>query len=272
MPDRWTLFRIGAVVPAAAVMLLSPASKQENGPAGPPRPADVVTNTIGMRLVYVPPGEFTMGSAVDEAGRHEDEVQHHVTISRGFYLGVTEVTQAQWQRVMNFNRSETKGDDLPASRLSWRHAETFCRKLGEAEGRTYRLPREAEWEYACRAGTTGPFAGTGKLDEMAWHMDNSGDQPHPVGGMRPNAWGLYDMHGSVLEWCADLYGRDYPAEAVTDPCGPATGTYRVARGGSWRHFARACRSAARASFNPAYQLDQLGLRVLMEPTNNGEGR
>jgi len=272
MADKRTLFRTQSVPLAAAMMLLPAGCKQENVPADPPGAGDAVTNSIGMKLVYVPPGGFTMGSGVDEAGRHEDELQHHVTISRGFYIGATEVTQRQWQRIMGFNRSETKGDDLPASRLSWHHAETFCKKLSQAEGRAYRLPTEAEWEYACRAGATGAFAGTGKLDEMGWHVDNSGERPRPVGGKKPNAWGLYDMHGGVFEWCADFYGRDYPTGAVTDPRGPATGGYRVARGGSWGHFARACRSAARASFNPAYQLDQVGLRVVMEPADHSNGR
>ena len=260
-------------------MLAAGCEQNADEPPGPAagaprarRAGDVVANSIGMKLAYVPPGKFVMGSPVDEPGRHNDESTHHVTISRGFYLGVTEVTQAQWKRVSGFNRSETKGDDLPVSRISWRHADAFCKKLGQAEGRTYRLPTGAEWEYACRAGTQGPFAGTGTLDEMGWHMDNSGERPHAVGGRKPNAWGLYDMHGNVAEWCADWYRPDGPAGASTDPRGAAEGKYRVARGGSWGHFPRACRSAARANFNPAYQLDQLGLRVVMEPANHNNGR
>ena len=262
-----------AVALSCCAMAFSLACTDQTAPLGPETagssaaPDGVVTNSVGMKFAYCPPGRFTMGSPIDEPGRHDDEGQHPVTIGRGFYLGVTEVTQGQFQRVMGFNRSEIKGDDLPVNRISWGHADVFCKKLSLLTGRRYRLPTEAEWEYACRAGAAGPFAGSGKLDEMGWHMDNSDEAPHPVAARQPNAWGLYDMHGGVLEWCADWYARDYPAEAVADPNGPVSGKYRVARGGSWGHFARACRSAARANFNPAYQLEHLGLRVLMDPND-----
>jgi formylglycine-generating enzyme required for sulfatase activity len=225
-----------------------------------------------MKLAYVPAGEFVMGSPAAEAGRHDDETQHRVRISRPFYLGVTEVTQAQWVALGGAVRSQAKADNLPVAKVSWSDAVAFCRKLSQKEGHRYRLATEAEWEYACRAGAAGPFAGTCKADEMAWHMDNSDDQPHAVGAKKPNAWGLYDMHGNVMEWCSDWYAPAPSSSAATDPAGPEQGKYRVARGGSYGHFARACRSAARASFNPAYQLDQLGLRVAMDIDPNDPRR
>ena len=263
-------------VSAAAMLLPAGCSRRAARPAKPaaatpPRPGDVISNALGMKFAYVPAGEFAMGSGVDEAGRHDDEAQRRVRITRGFYIGVTEVTQARWQAVMGFNRSEVKSDDLPVSRISWSHAVEFCRRLTKRDGKSYRLPTEAEWEYACRAGSPGPFAGTGKLDEMGWHIDNSDEQPHPAAQKKPNAWGLYDMHGNVAEWCADRYAREYPSGEAADPTGPAAGTSRVARGGSCKHFARACRSAARASYNPAYQLQQLGLRVVMDAPDQTKG-
>jgi formylglycine-generating enzyme required for sulfatase activity len=246
--------------PATAMAATVPAS----GPASTTGAGATMVNSVGMKFLHVPPGEFRMGSDPAEPGRHDDETAHDVKITRGFWIAATEVTQAQWQKVMGLNRAEPKGENLPASRLSWPQAVEFCRKLSQAEGRTYRLPTEAQWEYACRAGAAEPYSG-GKLDEVAWHMDNSGEAPHEVAGKKPNAWGLYDMHGNAAEWCRDLYQRDLGPAPAGDPAGPAEGNARVVRGGSWGHFARACRSAARASFNPAYPLERVGLRVIIEP-------
>ena len=231
-------------------------------PANPGH-GDTMTNSVGMTFVYVPPGEFRMGSDVAEPGRHDDEAAHDVKITRGFWIAATEVTQARWEMVSGFNRAEPKGENLPASRLSWPQAVEFCRKLSRAERRIYRLPTEAQWEYACRAGSAVADSG-GELDEVAWHMDNSGETPRDVAGKKPNAWGLHDMHGNAAEWCRDFYQRDLGSGPAVDPSGPAEGNARVVRGGSWGHFARACRSAARASFNPAYPLERVGLRVIIE--------
>jgi len=217
-----------------------------------------------MKLAYIPAGCFDMGSPPDEKGRQTDEFQHRVILTRPFYIAVTEVTQAQWQAVMGDVQCHFKGDNLPVEKVSWYEAVTFCKRLSQKEGKTYRLPTEAEWEYACRAGATGPFAGPGKLDEIGWYRANSKGQTHPVATKKPNAWGLYDMHGNVSEWCSDYYSPDYPQATVTDPVGPAEGKYRVIRGGSWDYFARGCRCAARSSAPPSYQLKQTGLRVVME--------
>lgn len=229
-----------------------------------PEPGETITNSIGMKLAYIPPGRFLRGTPWEQPGRQYDERPHAVRITKPFRIGVTEVTQAQWEAVMGANRSNFKGANLPVEKISWREAVEFCERLSRKEGRTYRLPTEAEWEYACRAGATGPFAGTGRLDDMAWYDANSNGATRPVGTKQPNAWGLYDMHGNVAEWCSDIYDADYPKAEAVDPTGPSEGTFRVIRGGSWAHFPLACRSAARNSAPPSYQLRETGFRVVLE--------
>ena len=249
------------VLPAAGIVcsIQGCKAKKQNT-----EPGNVIVNSIGMKLAYIPAGKFDMGSPLDEKGRQEDEFQHRVKLTQPFRIGVTEVTQAQWEAVMSYNRSNFKGGDLPVEKISWRDAVTFCKKLSEKEGKIYRLATEAEWEYACRAGATGAFSGTGNLNEMGWYEANSEQKSHPAAAKRPNGWGLYDMHGNVSEWCGDRYSPDYPEELVTDPVGPAKGSYRVIRGGSWGYFARSCRCAARSSAPESYQLKQTGFRVVME--------
>jgi formylglycine-generating enzyme required for sulfatase activity/N-acetylneuraminic acid mutarotase len=229
-----------------------------------PDPGDTITNSIGMKLAYIPPGKFMMGSPLQEENRQYDECPHAVRLTRAFRIGTTEVTQSQWEAVMGVNRSNFKGADLPVEKVSWREAVEFCEKLGRKEGKTYRLPTEAEWEYACRAGSGGPFAGAGRLDDMGWYEANSGETTHPGGTRQPNAWGLYDMHGNVSEWCRDTYSADYPQKEVADPTGPTEGTYKVIRGGSWGHFPPSCRRAARNSAPPSYQFRETGFRVVLE--------
>jgi len=227
-------------------------------------PGSVIVNSIGMKLAYIPADEFEMGSPLDEQGRQEDEFLHRVKLTKPFFIGVTEVTQSQWEAVMGYNRSNFRGEDLPVEKVSWRDAAAFCEKLSEKEGKRYRLPTEAEWEYACRAGARGAFGGIGNIDDMGWYEANSEKRTHPVATKQANAWGLYDMHGNVSEWCSDIYGADYPVVAVVDPAGPTEGTYRVIRGGAWSTFGRGCRCAARNSAPVSYQLKQTGFRVVME--------
>ena len=160
--------------------------------------AITLSGGAAMELVWCPPGTFEMGSPAGEAGRRDDEKQHRVTVTNGFWMARTEVTQAQWKSVMGKNPSEHTGDDnLPVENVSWKAARKFCSRTG------LQLPTEAEWEYACRSGSTGPYAGSGRLDEMGWFEGNSGGQTHPVGQKSANAWGLQDMHGNVSEWCED---------------------------------------------------------------------
>lgn len=204
-----------------------------------------------MGFAWIPPGMFWMGSPADEPGRQPDEVQRMVVLSRGFWLSDHEVTQAEYESVMGVNPARFKGDARrPVETVSWYEAIDYCQRRTEREradgtlpeGLAYRLPTEAEWEYAARAGTTG--ARHGELDAIAWHGGNSGGQTHPVMQKAPNAWGLHDMIGNVWEWCADWHA-DYPEGMATDPEGPPTGFSRVFRGGGWGSGTSACRSADR---------------------------
>ena len=260
---RWFL-RVG-------VLLLAPLLA---GCASTPTPLSKITNSIGMTLVYIPPGEFLMGSPKDEPDRDEDETQHRVRLTKGFYLGATEVTQAQWKAVMGEknNPSRFQGDDLPVECVSWDDAVEFCRKLSEKEaegpeprrgGKTYRLPTEAEWEYACRAGSRTRFSfgeSDGGLAEYAWCSGTGGT--HPVARKKPNAWGLYDMHGNVWEWCSDWLGP-YAAGRAVDPQGPASGSQHVLRGGAWGDEPQYCRCAHRRSNVPGHRDQFDGFRVVV---------
>jgi len=230
---------------------------------------DVITNSIGMKLSFIPAGEFMMGSPSSESQRESDESpQHRVKISKGFYMGIYEVTQAQYKAVMDGNPSYFKGDNLPVEEVSWNDATEFCKKLSRKEGKTYRLPTEAEWEYACRAGSQTRFCfgdSDSGLDEYAWcGYKKSGKQTHLVGQKKPNAFGLYDMHGNVWEWCQDWYDENYYSNSPgVDPEGPNTGTARVLRGGSWYGYPRRCRSAVRSRNGPGYRYVDLGFRVVV---------
>ena len=186
---------------------------------------------------------------------------HRVTLTKGFWIGETEVTQAQWESVMGNNPSSFKGTDRPVEQVSWNDCQKFIRKVNVALKGGIRLPTEAEWEYACRAGTSGDYGGTGNLEEMGWYSKNSGETTHPVAQKKPNAWGLYDMHGNVWEWCADWHG-DYPSGEVTDPTGPRSGSYRVSRGGSWQVFFSDCRSAYRSGWGPDNRNNFIGFRIV----------
>jgi formylglycine-generating enzyme required for sulfatase activity len=218
-----------------------------SNPGATPEMSQTYTNSIGMEFALIPAGEFLMGSDKGkDPEAHDDETPlHRVTISRPFYLGKYAVTQAQWEAVMGSNPSYFKGRSNPVETVSWDDVQKFIWSLNIQEGNgCYRLPTEAEWEYACRAGTTGVYSygdDAGSLGHYAWYAGNSGKKPHPVGQKEPNAWGLYDMHGNVWEWVQDWYD-DYSSASVTDPKGPASGSYRVLRGGGWGLVARYCRS------------------------------
>jgi len=218
---------------------------------------------VKITMCWIPPGEFMMGSPKDEQGRNNDENQYQVTHTQGFWLAKTEVTQAQWKAVMGNNPSHFKGDDLPVESVSWNDIAGpggFIDKVNQtaaAAGGRFHLPTEAQWEYACRAGTPGPYAGD--LDQMAWYERNSGGKAHPMGQKQANAWGLHDMHGNVWEWCADWYGT-YPSATKTDPQRAASGSIRVLRGGSWFDYAVSCRSAFRNSYFPGLTSFSVGFR------------
>ncbi len=220
---------------------------------------------VTFKMVYIPAGEYLRGSPSNEPKRESNETQHRVRISKGFLMGETEVTQGLWQAVMGNNPSHFKacGSDCPVEQVSWNDSQEFIKRLnGLVSGVGFRLPTEAEWEYAARAGTTGPYAGD--LDAMGWYDRNSGGETHPVARKSPNSWGLYDMHGNVWEWVQDRCGNiigNYPSGFMTDPTGPSSGANRVYRGGSWDSLAWYCRSAYRFSLTPDYRGYSLGLRL-----------
>jgi formylglycine-generating enzyme required for sulfatase activity/serine/threonine protein kinase len=220
---------------------------------------------VKMTFCWCPPGGFMMGSPFTEEGRDNNEDQVSVTISKGFWMGKTEVTQAQWLAVMGSNPSDSKGTNLPVESVSWNDAQKFLQKidpvLAAADGWKTMLPTEAQWEYAARAGESWLYSGSDKLDEVAWYGDNS-YKTNSVGMKKANAWGLHDMSGNVFEWCADWY--DEKLSGGTDPRGASSGTYRVFRGGSWYYYAdNSCRVADRYGYGPAYTFNGLiGFRVL----------
>ncbi len=262
-------------------------------------PPKEFTNNIGMKFKLIPAGEFMMGSSESPEDLAKtshsltpeyfrcERPRHTVRITRAFFIGVTEVTQEQYEEIMGVNPSwfshTGKGADkvkrmdtskFPVETVSWDDAVGFCRRISEQEHRTYRLPTEAEWEYACRAGTTTKWCcGDDKkcLSKYACYEDNSEGTSRPVAQLKPNPWGLYDLHGNVWEWCSDWWETKYYANSPTDdPTGPKIGTVQVVRGGSWAYPALHCRSAQRGRFMPRHHEHGLtfGFRVVLEVPSN----
>jgi formylglycine-generating enzyme required for sulfatase activity/predicted Ser/Thr protein kinase len=231
---------------------------------------------VTVEMVWIPPGTFMMGSPPGEEGRADDEKQRKVTISKGFWMGKYEVTQAQWKAVMGSNPSDFKGDNLPVENVSWNDCQEFIKRLNARREGRFRLPTEAEWEYACRAGTTTPyhFGRTISTDQANYSgiSDVTGKrvyrkQTTDVGSFEANAWGLCDMHGNVWEWCQDWFG-DYSGSTVTDPTGATSGTARVLRGAGWGYGPLTCRSAYRGSGPPDNRSWDDGFRVVVVPENS----
>ena len=276
------------MIVATALCLCTLAIAQDK----PASPKSHEIKELSITLIRIEPGEFLMGSPDTEPGHHAREHQHKVKITKPFYIASTEVTQAQWKVLMGNNPSYFKGDNLPVENVSWEDARRFCEKLSEREKRKFRLPTEAEWEYACRAGKQGPVAGTGKLDEMAWYADNSGDarvdstrlwkddpdnyfknllankcRTRPVGTAKPNDWGLYDMQGNVTEWVADWLDDEYYKNSpAADPAGPEKSELesRVLRGGSWGNEPANCRAANRDWNRADTRSGSIGFRIAMD--------
>jgi formylglycine-generating enzyme required for sulfatase activity len=221
-----------------------------------------IASGVKLTFLWCPAGDFLMGSPASEEGYCSDCSQIMVTLNKGFWMSKTQVTQAQWKAIMGNNPSAFKGDNLPVESVSWDEAQLFLKKLnaliGNTDGGQMTLPSEAQWEYACRAGKTGPYSGD-TLGAVAWYRINSGKMPHDVASKKPNAWGLHDMHGNVWEWCEDLYGDRLPGGI--DPSGPASGVLRVFRGGSWSNSASYCRSACRSSSTPMNTSSSIGFRL-----------
>ena len=292
-------FRSAESKPVSSQTRLEPSKAIEPSQApnaAQPQPQRVLTNCIGMKLVRIEQGELAMGTTdaqfnklaelfpdTDRSIFNEEQPRHSVRITRPFYLGKHEVTQGEYQAVMGENPSEFKGSDhLPVESVSWLDAVMFCNMLSDRDGRKlyyridgdelviaggngYRLPTEAEWEYACRAGHTTlyPFGDdVSTLDEHAWYERNSEGKTHAVGQKRPNAWGLCDMLGNVCEWCSDWEDEKYYATSpASDPSGPAKAFSRVFRGGCWKSISRPCRPAFRSGLEPVRRSNILGFRV-----------
>ena len=229
-------------------------------------------------MVWIKPGKFLMGSRTDEVARDNDETQHWVTLTQGFWMSSHEVTQAEYQNVIGINPSSFTGDtNRPVETVSWNEAVDYCTALTNAERNAnripsdweYHLPTEAEWEYCARAGANARYGhgddlGYTALGNYAWYADNSGDTTHPVEQKLANAWGLFDMHGNVYEWCHDR-SADYPAGSAIDPQGSTTSNQRIYRGGTWKYQAWICRAANRLEYPPTLKYDYIGFRVSLGP-------
>jgi sulfatase modifying factor 1 len=258
------LFCLGLVVALASSVPIHAQPKKV--------PPKNFTNSIGMKFVWIPPGSFVMGSPKEEKERSDNETQHKVTLTRGFYMGVYTVTQEQWKEIMGNNPSQFKGEkNLPVEMVSWDDCQEFIKKMRKKDKKPYRLPSEAEWEFCCRAGTTTPFhfgetISTDQANYFGEAVYGNGKKgiyrkkTTPVGSFPANAWGLHDMHGNVLQWCQDMYG-DYPQKDVVDPTGPEKGEVPVLRGGSWNLYPDGCRSAYRLWDVPDHRNDTFGFRL-----------
>ena len=250
--------------PKPAVTKPKPAAKPKAKPA--PRRNSSTTglsaelNKLINNMVYVSGGTFIMGG--DDSS--DQMPTHSVTLS-SYYICKYEVTQALWRAVMGSNPSNFKGNNLPVENVSWYDCQTFIKRLNSYTGRDFRLPTEAEWEFAARGGNYSRhsnYSGSNNLDDVAWYIDNSNKRPHPVGTKQPNELGLYDMSGNVGEWCSDWDGS-YSSYSQTNPTGPNSGSFRVHRGGFWRYNARYCRTPERSSKTPDYCVNYIGLRLVL---------
>ncbi len=230
----------------------------------------LTVNGIKYNIVWVEGGTFRMGATSEQGSDADSEADsdekpvHSVTLS-SFYIGKTEVTQALWKAVMGSNPSNFRGDNLPVECVSWNDCQAFIRKLNALTGQNFRIPTEAEWEFACRGGNNSrgyKYSGSNYIDNVAWYTDNSGKKTHPVATKSPNELGIYDMSGNVFEWCSDWKG-DYSSGAQTNPKGPYDGSDRVLRGGGWGYGAWHCRSSYRGNHFPTNRGSNGGLRLAL---------
>ena len=226
----------------------------------------ITVKGVSFKMIRVQGGTFTMGATSEQGSdAYDDEKPAHKVTLSNYYIGETEVTQELWQAVMGSNPSYFKGAKLPVEQVSWEDCQEFIRKLNQMTGKSFRLPTEAEWEFAARGGNRSnhyKYSGSGNLSSVAWYDDNSGSKTHPVGQKSPNELGLYDMSGNVWEWCADWYGK-YSSSAQTNPKGASSASDRVSRGGGCGSSAGGCRVSSRSSHAPANRYDALGLRLAL---------
>ena len=257
----YRLFPVGILLPLTLLMSSGYASLLNGA-----QQADLGATKLvaGMEFIWIPKGSFMMGSPELESGRDKNEKQHRVNLTKGYWLGATEVTQGQWEAVMGNDPSKFKlcGSNCPVEQVSWGDAQEFIKKLNRKGQGSFALPTEAQWEYAARAGTTTAYSfgdNYQRLDGYAWYRGNSGT--HTVASKKPNPWGLYDMHGNASEWTEDWYDA-YPPGTSTDPTG-GIGAHRVFRGGSWFGAARKLRTADRNGQSPGYRHATIGFRLLL---------
>ena len=286
MMKRYILFSLLFVLPlslAAQSTIRRPSKpKVENSKPKPkpsprtqttpkPKPTPTVNrqaelNKLINNMVYVSGGTFMMGATSEQGSdAYDDEKPTHSVTLSSFYLCKYEVTQALWRAVMGGNPSYFKGDNLPVEQVSWNDCQTFISRLNNLTAKNFRLPTEAEWEYAARGGIRSrgyKYSGSNVLSDVAWFDDNSGNKTHPVGTKSPNELGLYDMSGNVWEWCSDWYGT-YSSSSQTNPAGPSSGSFRVRRGGGWFSGAWGCRSSSRGSHSPGYRDYYRGFRLAL---------
>ena len=226
----------------------------------------LTVNGVRYEMMMVYAGTFTMGATSEMQNPYSDEKPaHQVTLTNNYRMGKTEVTQALWEAVMGSNPSHFKGDNKPVECVSWNDCQTFISKLKAATGKNFRLPTEAEWEFAARGGNNSrhyQYSGSNTLNDVGWYTDNSSNTTHDVASKQANELGLYDMSGNVWEWCSDWYGS-YSSNTQYDPAGPTSGSYRVFRGGSWYYGARGCRSSSRGDYAPDCRSYNLGLRLAL---------
>ena len=249
---------------------LSKLATQPAKTATKPRPTTgtlvpITVNGVIFNMIKVDGGTFTMGATSEQKNPDDDEKPTHQVTLSSYYIGETEVTQALWKAMMGNNPSYFKGDNLPVEKVSWEDCQTFIGKLNDLTGKSFRLPTEAEWEYAARGGKRSnhtQYSGGSMIDDVAWYRGNSGSKTHSVKTKKPNELGLYDMSGNVWEWCQDWYGS-YGSYVQTNPTGPGSGAYRVDRGGGWDYNERGCRSSNRSSYSPGYRFCSLGLRLAL---------
>ena len=226
----------------------------------------LTVNGVRYEMVKVNAGTFTMGATSEQQNPYDNEKPaHQVTLTNNYYTGKTEVTQALWKAVMGDNPSDFKGDNKPVECVSWDDCQTFISKLNAATGKNFRLPTEAEWEFAARGGNNSKhyqYSGSNNLNDVAWYDGNSSNTTNEVASKQANELGIYDMSGNVWEWCSDWHGF-YSSNHQYDPAGPTSGSNRVYRGGSWNFYARRCRSSNRLNSTPGYRLSDLGLRLAL---------
>ncbi|WP_028550729.1 formylglycine-generating enzyme family protein [Paenibacillus sp. UNC451MF] len=261
-----TFLAVLGIAGAGLIFFSNQKSEQTRHAANLPKAVSIdIGHGINMELVLINPGLLTMGSSLI-TGEGDEAPEHKVTITKPFYLGKYEVTQEQWEELMEANPSKFKGDKRPVDTVSWDDSQLFLKKLQDKTGSKFTMPTEARWEFAARAGTSTRWDfGNDEsiLGDYAWFQDNANAATHPVGQKKPNAWGLYDMYGNVQEWCNDWYATPYPKGDVSDPQGPNSGDSRVLRGGAWGDDPSMVRSAYRNASGTDAKTPGIGVRVVM---------